>query len=136
MVTQMRIDNDKQTKNTDKEDEEYNPSLKSIIAKLKEHQTKYLKNNHASINQVFTVAPKIQLNLLLNFESYNETTKTKDSYLPEEKIIKFNPGVLIFKLNGGKIRITQERINGNPVKYNKNAIPSGAYAVIEDEGKR
>lgn len=92
-------------------------------------------NNHASVNQVFTVSPKIQLNLLLNFESYDISTQTEDDYMPEEKVIKFNPGYITLKVKGGKMRITQERVNGKAVKINKNVLPYGSFVKIDDEGK-
>ncbi len=71
------------------------------------------------------------MNLLLNFESFDQTTKVRDVYMPEEKIINFNVGYL--KLNfKGKLRLTQEK--EKVIKSNKpiESGPSGTYGVIED----
>jgi hypothetical protein len=70
------------------------------------------------------------MNLLLNFESFDQTTKVRDVYMPEEKIINFNVGYL--KLNfKGKLRLTQDKEkimkSGKIVEG-----PSGTYGVIED----
>lgn len=110
-------------------------NLITIIKKIRELKMKYLNNNSATINQVFSITPQIQMNLLLNFESYDITTQYEDIYLPEEKIIKFNIGHLKLTFKGGKFRITQERIDGKPKNYNKQEAPYGAFAVIEDDGK-
>jgi hypothetical protein len=109
-------------------------NIEILINRLKELKNQYFKNNSASINQVFTVSPKIQMNLLLNFESYEVITKTEDTYMPEEKIVNFNIGKL--KLHFvGKLRITQPRHNGQPLPYNKNKIPFSTYGVIESDSK-
>jgi hypothetical protein len=74
------------------------------------------------------------MNLLLNFESFDQTTEYKDVYMPEEKVINFNVGFL--KLNFlGKLRLTQDRETnkkGNKIKVVDSDGPSTTYGVIED----
>ena len=92
-------------------------------------------NNMKTLNEVFTINPKIQMNLLLNFESYDISTQYEDNYMPEEKLIQFNVDHLKLSFKNGKLRITQERVNGAPKKHNKGSFPYGAYGVIEENGK-
>jgi hypothetical protein len=72
------------------------------------------------------------MNLLLNFESFDQTTKVRDVYMPEEKIINFNVGYL--KLNfKGKLRLTIEKENLiKTVNRNVETGPTGTYGVIEE----
>lgn len=106
-----------------------------IISNLERLKSSYLKRNDNKVNQTFQVSPKIQLNLLLNFESYDINTQYQDAFMPEEKVIKFNISELKLRTRGGKMRITQERVNGQPKKINKNVVPYGAYSIIEEGGK-
>jgi hypothetical protein len=72
------------------------------------------------------------MNLLLNFESYDQTTAIKDTYMPEEKIVQFNIGFI--KLNfKGKLRITADRDDMKPVDVNNPPVRS--YGVVEERGK-
>lgn len=105
-----------------------------IISNLERLKAVYLKKNENKVNQTFQVSPKIQLNLLLNFESYDINTQYQDSFMPEEKTIKFNISEIKLRTRGGKMRITQERVNGQPKKLNKNIVPYGAYSIIEEGG--
>lgn len=108
----------------------YMNNLEVIKERLKELKNQYFKNNHGSISQVFSVSPKIQMNLLFNFESYEVVTKSEDIYLAEEKVVSFNVGKI--KMNfRGKLRITQERKDGKPIPYNKAKSPYSTYGVIE-----
>ena len=95
----------------------------------------YIAKNKKSINQTFNINPKIQLNLLLNFESYDFSTQYEDLYFPEEKLIKFNIGYLKLMIKGGKLRITQERENGKAKPHNRGMEPYGAFSIVEDDGK-
>ena len=105
-----------------------------LISRVKELKNQYIKNNSASINQVFSMAPKVQMNLLLNFESYEVSTKNEDVYMPDEKIVTFNIGKL--KMNFiGKLKITQDREDGKALPINKNVAPYSPYGIIESESK-
>lgn len=74
------------------------------------------------------------MNLLLNFESFDDTTTVRDVYMPEEKIVNFNVGYL--KLNfKGKLRLTADRANKLHNKINNSDSPSKTYGVIEGQGK-
>lgn len=110
-------------------------TLNNIIENIQFLKDKYLKNNKESADQVFNISPKIQLNLLLNFESYDVGTVYEDQIMPEEKLIKFNIGHLKLNFRGGKLMVTQERINGKAVETNKQIPPNGAFGVIKDDGK-
>lgn len=109
--------------------------LDSIINKIQILKDNYLKANQKNINQgAFNINPKIQLNLLLNFESYDMTTQYEDLYMPIEKLISFNVGHLKLNFLGGKLRITQERENGKPKPLHKKNSPYGAHGIVEEEG--
>jgi hypothetical protein len=71
------------------------------------------------------------MNLLLNFESFDIQTATKDVYMPEERVINFNVGFI--KINFlGKLRLTQERNKAVSKKAIKNEPPLATYGIIED----
>jgi len=97
---------------------------------LKNELKKFNTKNKSSSDTVkFT--PKVVMNLLLNFESYDQTTATKDTYMPEEKIVQFNIGFI--KLNfKGKLRITADRDIKNHVDVNN--PPYRSYGVVEERG--
>lgn len=105
-----------------------------LLNRVKELKNKYTSNNSIALNQVFSVSPKIQMNLLLNFESYEVTTKYEDILLQEEKIINFNIGKLVLNFIG-KVVITQERKDGKPLPYNKNVSPYSTYGIIKSDSK-
>ena len=109
--------------------------LDTIIQKIQILKEMYLKANQKIDQGAFNINPKIQLNLLLNFESYDITTKYEDLYMPIEKLISFNVGYLKLNFKGGKLRVTQERVNGKPLALVKKNSPYGAHGVIEEEGK-
>jgi hypothetical protein len=106
-----------------------------IIDKIQILQDKFLKNNVKSLNEVFTINPKIQMNLLLNFESYDISTQYEDNFMPEEKLIQFNVDHLKLSFKNGKLRITQERVNGKPKTHTKGNFPYGAFGIVEENGK-
>lgn len=54
--------------------------------------------------------------------------------MPEEKVIKFNIGFLKLNFKGGKMRITQERVDGKPKNHVKSNSPYGAFAIIDYDG--
>lgn len=95
-------------------------------------ELKLFKEKHkASLSEVFKFSPKILMNLLLNFESFDQTTKVRDVYMPEEKIINFNVGYL--KLNfRGKLRLTQDKEKIMKSGKTGDNGPTGTYGVIED----
>jgi hypothetical protein len=74
------------------------------------------------------------MNLLLNFESYDQTTKDQDVYMPDEKLIHFNLGFL--KLNFiGKLRLTQNRDKTQNKPEIKSGIdtPMNTYGIVEED---
>jgi hypothetical protein len=104
-----------------------------LLRRLNMELKKFRDKNKASLSEVFKFTPKIMMNLLLNFESFDQTTKIKDVYMPEEKIINFNVGYL--KLNfKGKLRLTadREKSNNNVDKVAISDGPSNTYGVVED----
>ena len=73
---------------------------KSQIAKTKKKNT----NEHGSnIN----LDQKMELRLLLTFESYDQLTKEKDIYMPEELNTEYEKGNIHLKFKG-KLRLTQK----------------------------
>jgi hypothetical protein len=107
-------------------------SVKDLLTILKQELTKFKEKNKSSLSEVFKFKPKIMMNLLLNFESFDQTTKTKDVYMPDERVINFNVGYL--KLNfKGKLRLTADRDRNRMALGEK--IPDGpkdSYGIIED----
>jgi hypothetical protein len=95
---------------------------------LKVHLEKFKKLNKAAKTTQFKLAPKVMMNLLLNFESFDPQTMVKDVYMPEEKIVNFNVGYL--KMNfKGKLRLSFDKATSydNP--------PAKTYGIIEERGK-
>jgi hypothetical protein len=80
------------------------------------------------MNEVFKFTPKIMMNLLLNFESFDKTTEARDVYMQEEKVVHFNVGYIKLTF-AGKLRLTQEKKS----KVAKE-IPSKTYGIVEDRG--
>lgn len=94
-------------------------------------ELKKFNQKHKSKSEGVKFSPKVVMNLLLNFESYDQTTATKDTYMPEEKIVQFNIGFI--KLNfRGKLRITADRDDKTPV--DPNHPPYRSYGVVEEKG--
>lgn len=86
-----------------------------------------------SIGETYKFAPRMSMNLLLNFESFDQTTAQRDVYMPEEKVINFNVGFI--KLNFlGKLRLTAERSQTKNVYTNQivNDYPSKTFGVTEE----
>ena len=108
-----------------------NLNLENVHLRLATELKKFnSKNKSSNENTKFT--PKIIMNLLLNFESYDQTTAVKDTYMPEEKIVQFN--IAFIKLTfKGKLRITADRENKDPVDLNN--PPFRSYGVVEERGK-
>ena len=109
-------------------------NFSNILIKLSAIRNTFNSKNKGHKTEIFSVAPKIMMNLLLNFESFDPTTVTSDQFMPEEKVISFNVGYLKLTFKG-TLRITQDRINGRGVKIDKNSPPNGAYGVVEKRGK-
>ncbi len=83
--------------------------------------------------QTFNLAPKLMMSLLLNFESYDQTTKVRDIYMPAERLLNFSVGSL--RLNFiGKLRLTSDRENLNSphIITPKQDGPNQTYGVVED----
>jgi len=96
------------------------------------NELKRFNTKHAPNSEAIKISPKVQMNVLLNFESYDQTTATKDTYMPEEKIIQFS-NIGLIKLNfRGKLRITSDRDNKTPIDVNN--PPNRSYGVVEDRG--
>lgn len=106
-------------------------NIENLYDSLKTELDRFKLKHKASLNEVFKFSPKIMMNLLLNFESYDQTTKARDIYMPEEKIINFNVGYI--KLNfKGKLRLTQDREKTIKSAKGIDQIPTATYGVIED----
>jgi hypothetical protein len=85
------------------------------------------------MSEVFKFAPKIMMNLLLNFESFDEVTAVRDVYMPEERVVNFNIGYL--KLNfKGKLRLTVDKERSGIIKASMDS-PSKTFGVVEEKGK-
>ncbi len=102
---------------------------KSQIAKTKKKNT----NEHGSnIN----LDQKMELRLLLTFESYDQLTKEKDIYMPEELNTEYEKGNIHLKFKG-KLRLTQKNQIKNKesdtMDNNKEILPDGPYGIIEGE---
>jgi hypothetical protein len=116
-----------ETIKTMKTDNNIEPSVEKVLTILKKKLEKFKKLNKASKTQQFKLAPKIMMNLLLNFESFDPQTMVKDVYMPEEKIVNFNVGYL--KINfKGKLRLSHDKDTSydNP--------PAKTYGIIEERG--
>jgi len=109
-------------------------SIEALSSTLKRELHKFKEKYKASLSEVYKFNPKIMMNLLLNFESFDETTKVRDVYMPEEKIINFNVGYL--KINfKGKLRLTADRESKKIVHKNPNVLdgfPGNTYGVVEE----
>ncbi len=108
-------------------------SLETVYKKLNKELTKFKDKHKRSLSEVFKFKPKLMMNLLLNFESYDQSTKEHDIYMPEEKVVHFNVGYL--KLNfRGALRLTQDRDNIAKKSEGKSSLetPINTYGVIED----
>ena len=102
---------------------------KSKIAKTKKKNT----NEHGSnIN----LDQKMELRLLLTFESYDQLTKEKDIYMPEELNTEYEKGNIHLKFKG-KLRLTQKNQIKNKesdtMDNKKEILPDGPYGIIEGE---
>lgn len=109
-------------------DNQLEPSLDKIISVLKSNLEKFKTQNKALKTTQFKLAPKVMMNLLLNFESFDPQTILKDTFMPEEKIVNFNVGYL--KMNfKGKLRLSHEKLSSydNP--------PAKTFGIIEERGK-
>lgn len=114
--------------------EKVNISLETLYKRLNQELTKFKEKHKRSLNEVFKFKPKIMMNLLLNFESYDQTTKDHDFYMPEEKVIQFQVGFL--KINfRGKLRLTQKKRNEEITSDIKSGLdtPSKTYGVVEED---
>lgn len=103
------------------------PKLENVIITLKKNLENFKKRSKATKSTQFKLAPRVLMNLLLNFESYDPQTMVKDIYMPEEKIVNFNVGYLKFNFKG-KLRLTHDRSSSydNP--------PAKTYGIIEERG--
>ncbi len=110
-------------------------NLENVSDEMNKNLKKFKEKHKNSINEVYKFTPKIMMNLLLNFESFDQTTAVKDVYMPEEKIINFNVGYL--KLNfKGKLRLTQDKLQIKQTHYHTDGIslPTQTYGVVEERG--
>jgi hypothetical protein len=102
--------------------------LYSFHKYLAKQLNKFKEKHRVSINEVYKFQPKIMMNLLLNFESFDPQTAVKDTYMPEERVVNFNVGHI--KINFlGKLRLTQDK---DIKKRGTSSGPSATYGVIED----
>jgi len=105
-------------------------NLENVHLRLK-NELKKFNSKHKSISETPKFTPKVVMNLLLNFESYDQTTATKDTYMPEEKIVQFNIGFIKLSFKG-KLRITADRDDMSSVDVNNPPVRS--YGVVEERG--
>lgn len=114
----------------------YKEKVPILLDRIKQLKETYTTKNSSSIGQVFNIQPKIQMSLLLTFESYDPKSIKGDFYIQEEKVVKFNIGYL--KLNfGGKLRISFAKDEkGNKLPTISGGNPSnGSFGIVESEGK-
>ncbi len=104
-------------------------NLENVSDELNKHVKNYKEKYKSKMNEVFKFTPKIMMNLLLNFESFDQTTVDKDVYMQEEKVVHFNVGYIKLTFIG-KLRLTQE----NKLKTGKDQ-PSKTYGVVDDKGE-
>jgi hypothetical protein len=76
------------------------PKIENVLKILSLNLERFKKNSKTSKGTQFKLSPRIMMNLLLNFESYDPQTMIKDVYMPEEKIVNFNVGYLKFNFKG------------------------------------
>ena len=103
------------------------PKLETVLTKLTTNLENFKKRSKASKSTQFKLSPRVMMNLLLNFESYDPQTMIKDIYMPEEKIVNFNVGYLKFNFKG-KLRLSHDKSSSydNP--------PAKTYGIIEERG--
>ena len=104
-------------------------NLENVSEETNKLVKKFKEKYKSKMNEVFKFTPKIMMNLLLNFESFDQTTANKDVYMQEEKVVHFNVGYIKLTFLG-KLRLTQEK----KAKSSKEA-PFKTYGVVEDQGR-
>ena len=104
------------------------PKLDNVLKILSMNLESFKKRSKTSKGTQFKLSPRIMMNLLLNFESYDPQTMIRDIYMPEEKIVNFNVGYLKFNFKG-KLRLSHDKSSSydNP--------PAKTYGIIEERGK-
>ncbi len=102
-------------------------TVENVLSKLENQLTYFREKYRLSKSEVFKVSPKIMMNLLMTFESYDNQVVKKDMIMPEEKLINFNVGYLKLQFKG-VLRITIDRDN----LHAKNEDgPNLAYGIVE-----
>ena len=104
-------------------------SVENVLTKLETRLQNFRDKYKITKSEVFKVAPKVLMNLLMTFESYDTQVKNKDMYMPEEKVINFNVGFLKLQFQG-TLRITMDRNDTKATK--KEDGPSLAYSVVDN----
>ena len=110
-------------------DNNIEPSVDDVLSILEKKLQNFKSKNKITKSKQFKLAPKVMMNLLLNFESFDPQTMLKDVYMPEEKIINFNVGYL--KINfKGKLRLSHDKSSSY------DSPPAKTYGIIEERGKK
>jgi len=107
------------------EDKNYDTSLENALSSLRSNLDKFKAKYKGNTSTQFKLAPKVMMNLLLNFESFDTQTTNRDVYMPEEKIVNFNVGYIKIAFKG-KLRLTLDKTSTyeNP--------PAKTFGVIEE----
>ena len=104
-------------------------NIENVLIKLVSKLQTFREKFKITQSEVFKVTPKVMMNLLLTFESYDEQVTNKDMFMPEEKLINFNIGYLKLKFKG-LLRITMDRGVKIPLKEGE---PKLSYGVVEKQ---
>jgi len=107
-------------------------NVENVLTKLESKLAVFKEKYKLNKSETFKVAPKLMMNLLMTFESYDEQVVNKDMYMPEEKVINFNVGFLKLQFKG-VFRITMDRMDKTKTKKQpmKEGEPNLAYGVVE-----
>ena len=110
-------------------------TINNALNKYKSQITKTKKKNTNEHGSNINLDQKMELRLLLTFESYDQLTKEKDIYMPEELNTEYDKGNIHLKFKG-KLKLTQKnQIKNQESETNskKETLPEGPYGIIESE---
>ena len=111
-------------------------TINNALNKYKSQIVKTKKKNTNEHGSNINLDQKMELRLLLTFESYDQLTKEKDIYMPEELNTEYEKGNIHLKFKG-KLRLTQKNQIKNKesdtMDNKKEILPDGPYGIIEGE---
>ena len=111
-------------------------TINNALNKYKSQITKTKKKNTNEHGSNINLDQKMELRLLLTFESYDQLTKEKDIYMPEELNTEYEKGNIHLKFKG-KLKLTQKNQIKNKesetADSKKEVLPDGPYGIIEGE---